>query len=237
MTMIMPIAQTLDRRFDRCAMGRTFSSVPTLDATSAPVRVLPGEHYVSDDLDTAVITVLGSCVAACIRDPIAGVGGMNHFMLPSSEAGQWGASKASLRYGNFAMERLINDLLMRGAKRDRLEIKVFGGANVLNNGATIGWKNADFVEDYLDAEGLPIAAGHLRGAHPRRIHYFPDTGKVQMLELRRNEEVTLVAAEQRYEQTLAQPSVDGSIELFDADPVVLSAVNSRLLNLVVARRV
>jgi chemotaxis protein CheD len=239
MTLIMPISQTMDRRFDRRAMDRTFGSAAAFQSASAPVRVLPGEHYVTDDMDEAIITVLGSCVAACIRDPIAGVGGMNHFMLPQSERGQWGSSNASLRYGNFAMERLINDLLVRGAKRENLEIKVFGGANVLNNGSMIGWKNADFVEEYLGEEGLPIAASHLRGANPRRIHYFVSTGKVQMLELRRSDEITLVASEEHYEQRLAVPAIEGSIELFDDEPAqsahVFNTTRSNRFNQVAAR--
>ena len=133
-----------------------------------------------------IVTVLGSCIAACIRDPIAQVGGMNHFMLPESDDGAWGAASASLRYGNFAMERLINDILCRGGHRSRLEIKVFGGARMIGNTALIGPQNADFVEAYLKDEGLPIAAAHLRGAHARRVHYFPLTGRVRMLEMPRD---------------------------------------------------
>lgn len=179
------------------------------------VKVAPGEHYVTAARDEMIVTVLGSCVAACIRDPVAHVGGLNHFMLPASTNGSWGGVNESLRYGNFAMERLINDILVRGGHRRRLEIKVFGGANVLNVSTAIGRQNAEFVEAYLEAEGLPIAASHLYGLNPRRIHYYPFTGEVQMLELRRQADMEVVEIEGRYGEALKQDPISGSIELFD----------------------
>ncbi len=179
------------------------------------VKVHPGEHYVTRSDEEMIVTVLGSCVCACIRDSTAGVGGMNHFMLPESPNGNWGEhASASLRYGNFAMERLINDILKSGGRRSNLEIKVFGGANVLRNGATIGHQNSDFIEAYLKAEGLPIAAQHLYGELPRRVHYFPITGKVLMLELRRQEDLDRIRIEQTYRDSLKHEPVSGSIELF-----------------------
>ena len=178
------------------------------------VKISPGDHYVTRSRTEMIVTVLGSCVAACIRDPIAGVGGMNHFMLPESDNGVWGVASASLRYGNFAMERLINDILCRGGHRSRLEVKVFGGASIIGNAALIGPKNADFVEAYLRNEGLPIAAAHLRGAHARRIHYLPLTGRVRMLELARSE-ISVATAELGYGVSLRNDTPAGSIELFD----------------------
>lgn len=178
------------------------------------VKINPGGHYVTRDKNEMIVTVLGSCIAACIRDPIAQVGGMNHFMLPESDNGTWGAASASLRYGNFAMERLINDILCRGGHRSRLEIKVFGGARIIGNTALIGQQNADFVEAYLKDEGLPIAAAHLRGSHARRVHYFPLTGQVRMLEMPRIE-TGLANLEQGYGVSLRSEAVAGSIELFD----------------------
>jgi chemotaxis protein CheD len=181
---------------------------------STAIKINPGGHYVTRDKNDMIVTVLGSCVAACIRDPLAGVGGMNHFMLPESDDGAWGAASASLRYGNFAMERLINDILCRGGHRSRLEVKVFGGARLFGNGAQVGPQNADFVEAYLKEEGLRIAAAHLRGEHARRIHYFPHTGVVKMLELPRTE-ASLATIEIGYGASLrSQPSA-GSMELFD----------------------
>jgi chemotaxis protein CheD len=186
---------------------------PHFDAIG--VKVLPGEHYVTQSSDEMIVTVLGSCVAACIRDPVARVGGMNHFMLPENEIGAWGEASSSLRYGNFAMERLINDILKLGGRRSRFEIKLFGGANVLSIGASIGRKNCEFIEAYLAAEGLPITAQHLYGEHPRRVHYFPGTGKVFMLELRRQKEIEGMKVEESYRETLKKAPVTGSIELFE----------------------
>jgi len=186
---------------------------PHFDAIA--VKVLPGEHYVTQSSDEMIVTILGSCVAACIRDPIARVGGMNHFMLPENQTGTWGEDSSSLRYGNFAMERLINDILKHGGRRSRLEIKVFGGANVLSTGAKVGRQNCVFIEAYLKAEGLPIAARDLAGEHPRRIHYFPRTGKVFMLELRRQKEIEGMTVEQSYREDLKKAPVAGSIELFE----------------------
>lgn len=163
---------------------------PRFDAIA--VKVFPGEHFVTANPDEMLVTILGSCVTACIRDPLVGVGGMNHFMLPESVCGGRDPESGSMRYGNVAMERLINDILFQGGLRQRLEIKVFGGGNVMT-GATsnIGHGNADFVEAYLLAKNLPIAARHLRGNLSRRVHYFPSTGRVMLLELRPTEQRTL----------------------------------------------
>jgi chemotaxis protein CheD len=202
------------------AFDRRSAAFPILAFDDAPlelskVRLLPGEHHVTDDPGRTIVTVLGSCVAACIRDHAAEVGGMNHFMLPQSEIGDWGEAMASLRYGNFAMERLINDVLSRGGRRNSLEIKVFGGANVRQNGTNLGWLNAQFVEAYLAAERLPIAARHLYGIYPRRVQYIPTTGKVAMLELRRQADLAVVETEESYGQMLKKMPLDGSTELFE----------------------
>ena len=185
--------------------------------TEVAVKVFPGEHHVTQLDDEMLVTVLGSCVAACIRDPFAGVGGMNHFMLPEagySTNSSWDVVSSGMRYGNEAMERLINDILVRGGRRERLEIKVFGGGNVMNASSNIGHRNADFVEDYLAAEGLPIAAAHLRGNLARRVHYFPATGKAMVLELRPNEELAELQVEALYKSKLEAEPVTGSAELF-----------------------
>jgi len=179
------------------------------------VKVLPGEHYITKTVGEMLVTVLGSCISACIRDPVIGVGGMNHFMLPESPDGNWGTTSAACRYGNFAMEQLINDILKAGGRKDRLEIKIFGGANVLAANTDIGGRNSEFIETYLAAEGLPIAASHLRGKLPRRIHYFPQHGKVFMLELGRQEEVSVVGEETRYKSRISREPVSGSVDLFD----------------------
>jgi chemotaxis protein CheD len=185
---------------------------PRFDAIA--VKVFPGDHYVTADAGEMLVTILGSCVTACIRDPLVGVGGMNHFMLPESAGSGWDTASASMRYGNVAMERLINDILKRGGARERLEIKVFGGGNVMNGTTNIGHRNAEFVEEYLAAEGLPIAARHLRGNLPRRVHYFPATGKVMLLELQRSEQEEVVRSEVSYKHKIQVEPEVGSVELF-----------------------
>jgi chemotaxis protein CheD len=177
------------------------------------IRINPGGHYVTGR-DEMLVTVLGSCVAACIRDPVARIGGMNHFMLPQSDDGAWGIASASLRFGNFAMERLINDILGHGGFRQNLEIKVFGGASIIGNGAQIGLRNAEFVETYLREERLPIAAANLRGAHARCIHYYPHNGLVRMLEMPRVEP-SVAEIELNYVAQLRTEPVSGSVELFE----------------------
>jgi len=205
------------------ARSAVSQDLPSKDARPRPrdaefdsffVKVFPGEHYVTDKSDEMLVTVLGSCVAACVRDSSIGVGGMNHFMLPESQGGQWGGTTASLRYGNFAMEHLINEILKRGGRRSRLEIKVFGGGRILNNAATVGDRNAEFVEAYLKAEGLPIAARDLLGDHPRRVHYFPGTGKVFVREVRPAESRGLLSSEEQYLSRLKTQPVEGTVELF-----------------------
>lgn len=191
--------------------GRRYRD-PRFDAIA--VKVFPGEHYVTTDEGEMLVTILGSCVAACIRDPLAGLGGMNHFMLPEAAGSGWDTLSASMRYGNVAMERLINEILARGGSRQRLEIKVFGGGNVMNSTANIGHRNADFVERYLADEALPIAAHHLRGSLPRRVHYFPGSGKVMLLELQRTEREAVVLNEISYKARIQEEPVAGSAELF-----------------------
>jgi chemotaxis protein CheD len=185
---------------------------PRFDAIA--VKVFPGEHYVTASADEMLVTILGSCVTACIRDPLAGVGGMNHFMLPEAKGGGWDAASGSMRYGNVAMERLINDILIQGGIRQRLEIKVFGGGNVMKGTANIGHRNADFVETYLAAENLPIVAHHLRGNLPRRVHYFPATGRVMLVELQRVDEAAIARSEGLYKSKIQVEPIAGSAELF-----------------------
>ncbi|MDB2414571.1 hypothetical protein N9W34_02240 [Rickettsiales bacterium] len=156
------------------------------------VKVFSGDCYVSDKPGEMMVTVLGSCIAACIRDPIAKVGGMNHFLLPDSS----GHEGASTRYGAYAMEELINGILKKGGKKERLEVKVFGGGNVMKSSALIGTKNITFIRKYLKDEGIPIAMEHLGGTTPRRVHYYSDTGKVMMRALRREDDYENVKKEE-----------------------------------------
>jgi chemotaxis protein CheD len=161
-----------------------------------------------------LVTVLGSCVAACIRDPRKGIGGMNHFMLPQGKSGWNGGNGESTRFGNFAMEKLINELVKAGCSRDALEIKVFGGGNVTESRNQIGTENSDFVLRYLEAEGLRCAARDLGGQWPRRIHYYPATGKVVRRLLGSGESFAVARDETEYARRLASHATAGDIELF-----------------------
>ena len=181
------------------------------------LKVLPGEYLVTQN-DVMLVTVLGSCVSACIRDPLAGVGGMNHFMLPDAggDAGTSSWGNESARYGGFAMEMLINDLLKRGASRSRLETKVFGGGAVLagftaNN---VGERNGRFVLEYLRNEGLSLTGKDLFDVCPRRVHYFPKTGKVMVKRLPSANDTDVLASERLYRSRLKESPTQGSVELF-----------------------
>lgn len=185
------------------------------DAASAAwlVKVFPGECYCTSSADEVLVTVLGSCVAACIRDPGAGIGGMNHFMLPHGRADGWGDDAQAARFGNFAMEKLINELIKAGAARAALEIKVFGGGNVTDGRHRIGTGNADFVLRYLAEEGLRCVAHDLGGNLPRRIHYSPLTGRVVRRLLATGATPTVAGEELTYARTLAARR-PGEVELF-----------------------
>jgi chemotaxis protein CheD len=182
------------------------------------VKVFPGEFYVTNKPDEVLVTVLGSCVSACIRDPSAGVGGMNHFMLPHHKSGTWGDDLRSTRFGNFAMEKLINELIKAGCARERMEIKVFGGGNVTDMTTAIGTENADFVLRYLQLEGLRCHAQDLGGSLPRRIHYNPSDGKVVRRLLGTGDRYDVHREEHDYEKRLLVQQTSGEIDLFgDAD--------------------
>ena len=179
------------------------------------VKVLPGEFYVTPKSDEVLVTVLGSCVSACIRDQYAGLGGMNHFMLPLGHADGWGDDPQSTRYGNFAMEKLINELMKAGCSRSSLEIKVFGGGNVTESSNAIGTENSEFILRYLEAEGLRYLAQDLGGQLPRRIHYYPATGKVVRRLLGTSESFAVAREEKEYVTRLSSRKVAGDIQLFN----------------------
>jgi chemotaxis protein CheD len=179
------------------------------------VKVFPGEFFVTSKSDEVLVTVLGSCVSACIRDHRTGIGGMNHFMLPHSRSGGWAGDMQSTRFGNFAMEKLINELLKAGCSRDSLEIKVFGGGNVTDASNAIGTENAKFILRYLEAEGLRCAAQDLGGQLPRRIHYYPANGRVVRRLLGTSESSAVASEENDYVNRLSSRSTGGEIQLFD----------------------
>jgi len=178
------------------------------------VKVLPGEHYMSSRPNEVLVTILGSCVSACVRDPAHRIGGMNHFMLPHSENGNWGKASAHLRYGNYAMEVLLNKLIARGCPRAALEIKVFGGANVMSGMSSVGAQNAEFVTRYLKEEGYRVAAVDLGGDLPRRIHFDPTTGKARHLYLKRAVDKAVFRRERDFGKRMEHTEVEGDVELF-----------------------
>jgi chemotaxis protein CheD len=195
----------------RPAAGRRF-----FDAATAlwMMKVFPGEFYITRETNEVLVTVLGSCVSACIRDTVIGVGGMNHFMLPQHGSGAWGNDLKSTRFGNFAMEKLINELIKAGCVRERMEIKVFGGGNVTDSSNAVGSENAEFILTYLKAEGLRCAASDLGGTLPRRIHYYPSTGRVVRRLLGVSERYSIDREEHDYGSRLQQQQPAGEIELF-----------------------
>lgn len=182
-------------------------------------RILPGEFYVTRS-DEMITTVLGSCVSACIRDPDTGVGGMNHFMLPGDSGkphDKWGGEDSLVtRYGVAAMETLINEILKQGSRRNRLELKLFGGGRVLAmDTMNVGQRNIDFVRSFVDMEGMLVAAEDLGGPYPRKVNFFPRSGKVMVKRLRSLQNRTVAAQEKQYESTLGAKEIPGEIDLFD----------------------
>jgi chemotaxis protein CheD len=174
------------------------------------IRLLPADYLVTDR-PVALVTLLGSCVAACLHDPALALGGMNHFMLPGGDVND----ATSARYGANAMELLINDMLKRGARRQRLRAKVFGGGNVLSgfHSDPIGNRNASFVLDYLAAEKIPVLASDLGDNQARKVGFFVQTGRtfVKRLPATRDD---VVDAERALYGRLARAPASGTVELF-----------------------
>ena len=178
-------------------------------------KVLPGEYYLTDK-DMLIVTVLGSCVAACIRDTGNGIGGMNHFMLPDGGTDENNPTSTSARYGSYAMEVLINQIIKRGGRRAFLEAKVFGGGNVLQGFmlSNVGEQNATFIVEYLNIERIPIVARDLLDVWPRKIYFFPRSGKVMVKRLRKVNNDTIVLRERDYGARLFHGPIEGQAELF-----------------------
>ena len=179
------------------------------------VKIKPGEYYVTAR-DMALVTVLGSCVAACIYDRTLGIGGMNHFMLPDDRRDGGDILSPSARYGTYAMEIMINELLKMGAKRSNLEAKVFGGGNVLRGFTVnkIGQTNAAFVVDYLRKENIQVVAQDLLDIYPRKVYYFPRSCRVLVKQLRGAHNDTIIEREQAYSARLKMADMQGDVELF-----------------------
>lgn len=180
-------------------------------------KILPGEFYVSTNGEM-IVTVLGSCVSACVRDRVNGVGGMNHFMLPAQHEKSNVNSDftGAARYGNWAMEYLINGVLKNGGIRKNLEVKLFGGGRVLSGKAQmdVGKQNIEFILHYLDQENISVAVQDLGGMYPRKVLYFPDTGSVKVRKLKTTTNNVVFEREASYAKTINSTPTQGDIELF-----------------------
>ena len=179
------------------------------------VKIMPGEYYVTAR-DMAMVTVLGSCVAACIRDRISGIGGMNHFMLPGGRDDDGSILSPSMRYGTYAMEIMINQLFKMGAQRSNLEAKVFGAGSVLDGltVSNVGERNANFVLDYLRTENIALTGQDLLDVHPRKVYFFPRTSRVLVKKLRGIHNDTIIERDKKYRSRLNVADVQGDVELF-----------------------
>ena len=175
------------------------------------VKVLPGEFFVHDE-DILIMTTLGSCIAACLWDRDKKIGGMNHFMLPDG-----GGAADSGRYGSFAMELLINEMIKRGATRSTMEAKVFGGGAVISgmNSINVGERNTTFVMDYLRTERITVVSKDVMDIYPRKVCFLPHSGKAMVKKLASANTEALVAQERA---AAARPvpagSGGGSVDLF-----------------------
>ncbi len=181
-------------------------------------KILPGEFYLTAS-DEGITTVLGSCISACIRDPLIHVGGMNHFMLPEDTTqgkSTWLNADAGLatRYGSFAMESLINGLLKLGARRERMEVKLFGGGHVLKAAIEVGNRNIAFARQWLQTEGFQVTAHDVGSDVPRRVVYIPYTGKVHVKHLRSADSGDIARREQLHLQSVTTQPITHDIELF-----------------------
>jgi chemotaxis protein CheD len=180
---------------------------PTPLGGETRVHLLEGQYHVSGDPAVVLTTTLGSCVATCLRDADAQVGGMNHFLLPGDTEGP---GREAARYGAYAMEVLINALLARGARRGRLEAKLFGGGQLLQGVTNVGDQNVAFAEGFLEREGIALMGGSVGGPHARKVQFWPVSGRARQLELARGEERVFAR-----ELTAKRKAVQsGDVELF-----------------------
>jgi chemotaxis protein CheD len=174
------------------------------------INIVQGEQHVDSDPAVMISTILGSCIAACIWDAKAGVGGMNHFLLPGdeNEVRKTEPGTGAMRYGVHAMELLVNDLLRHGAQRRNMQAKIFGGARMIRGLTDVGSLNAAFVERFLKAENIPIAGGSVRGDSGRRIQFWPVTGRARQVLLTNERDVF------QTERFTPPPVTQGTVELF-----------------------
>jgi chemotaxis protein CheD len=179
-------------------------------------KLVPGDFYVTKH-DEVLLTVLGSCVSVCLRDPVIGIGGMNHFMLPrppAQEKEHWhGLSGTATRYGTASMEQLIGNIIKHGGDRNRLEVKLFGGGRVLAGVTDVGRQNIEFAREFMATERLPVVAEEMGGVWPRQIQYFPRTGRARVRRLERPDR-QLAEREVHYLDVIEHKPKPGDLDLF-----------------------
>ncbi|MAI07574.1 MAG: chemotaxis protein CheD [Magnetococcales bacterium] len=176
-------------------------------------KLMPGEFYVTDK-EELLITVLGSCVSACIYDVKGNLGGMNHFMLPHSSNGQWAGDSLATRYGNYAMEHMINELLKKGALKENLRAKIFGGGNINSHMRDdVSQSNIAFVKEYLLIEKIPVLLEDLGGDYSRKVYFTPYNGETSVKYIKQPSE-TVIKREERYESELKEDEINYDVELF-----------------------
>ncbi|HYG85990.1 MAG TPA: chemotaxis protein [Azospirillum sp.] len=175
------------------------------------INIVVGGCVVTDAPDVIITTTLGSCVAACLFDPVAAIGGMNHFLLPDSGSDRLSVSS---RYGSAAMEQLINRLLSVTGRRDRLRAKVFGGASVATLTSGIGQRNVEFVMEYLATEGIPTMSWDVGGAAARAIRFYPASGRTQRRLIGDHQARDVMRSEASFMEHLRTTEIEGDVELF-----------------------
>lgn len=163
------------------------------------IKITPGQYYVTRK-NKMIVTVLGTCVAACIRDRVRGIGGMNHFMLADWGRNAQDPGSKAVQHGLYAMDKLIEQLLQKGAQRNWLEAKIFGGSDLLREVKSVdmGQLNTQFISQYLQQRGIKVVADSLGGVYPRKVYFFPKTGEVMVRTLKKANNTTIVDREKDY---------------------------------------
>jgi chemotaxis protein CheD len=175
-------------------------------APATKTLVTQGGFATSANPDEMLTTVLGSCICTCLHDPVARLGGLNHFLLGE----QPGSERGSSSYGAYCMEVLINDLLKRGARRERLQAKIAGGARMLSVATDIGQRNTTFARQFLANEGIALIGENTGGDQARRIRFWPATGRTQVMLVQNTDTAEIESAIAR-----KPPAKDmGDVELF-----------------------
>ncbi len=178
-------------------------------------KIMPGEFHVSAG-DELIVTTLGSCISACIRDIKIGIGGMNHFMLPTSNKGEWAGKNASTRFGNFAMEYLINEILKNGGLKENMQASILGGGIMFKTESVnaVGKKNIDFAKEYLATEKIPIIYEDVGGEVSRKVYFTPKNGKIIVKKLTTLHNDTIIKREKILSKDISQKPTTGGVEIF-----------------------